>query len=128
MRTLIVCGIALTSTISYQYSWAEEPIQGSEIVVTATRTAQTADEALASVSVINRKRIENSQAATIAELLRLETGIDITRTGGPGQQTSLFLRGGNSDHALILIDGVRVSSGTTGTFPWEKFRWNKSNG
>lgn len=111
---------ALFGALIFQNAAADTLVSGEEIIVTATRSAQTADEALASVSIIDRKDIENSQAATITELLRLETGIDIARTGGPGQQTSLFLRGGNSDHALVLIDGIRVSSGTTGSFPWEK--------
>lgn len=119
MRFHVIFG-AFYGAFFFQWAVADTLVSGEEIIVTATRSAQTADEALASVSVINRKDIENSQAITITELLRLEAGIDIARTGGPGQQTSLFLRGGNSDHALVLIDGIRVSSGTTGSFPWEK--------
>ncbi|MEE8389009.1 MAG: TonB-dependent receptor [Acidiferrobacterales bacterium] len=119
MRFHVTMGVFI-SAFYFQWAVADTMVSGEEIIVTAARSAQTADEALASVSVINRKDIENSQAATVTELLRLEAGIDIARTGGPGQQTSLFLRGGNSDHALVLIDGVRVSSGTTGSFPWEK--------
>ena len=114
MRFHVIFG-AFFGAFFFQWAVADTLVSGEEIIVTATRSAQTADEALASVSVINRKDIENSQAITITELLRLEAGIDIARTGGPGQQTSLFLRGGNSDHALVLIDGIRVSSGTTGS-------------
>jgi vitamin B12 transporter len=90
----------------------------SPVIVTADRHAQTADETLASVSVITRKDIENSQARDLVDLLRTEAGIDIARSGGPGQSTSLFLRGTNSDHTLVLIDGVRASSATTGSFPF----------
>ncbi len=89
------------------------------VIVTATRTAQTADESLASVSVITREDIEQSQATNVTELLRLQAGIDIARSGGPGQQTSLFLRGTNSNQSLVLIDGMRVSSATTGGFAWQ---------
>ncbi|MCB1578796.1 MAG: TonB-dependent receptor plug domain-containing protein, partial [Xanthomonadales bacterium] len=55
----------------------------------------------------------------ISDLLRLQAGIDIARTGGPGGQTSVFLRGTNNNHVLVLVDGVRVSSLNTGAFTWE---------
>lgn len=84
------------------------------VIVTATRTAQTVDDALAPVIVITREEIERSQAIDIAELLRFYAGLDIARTGGAGSQTSLFLRGTESDHTLIMIDGVKFNPGTTG--------------
>jgi vitamin B12 transporter len=86
------------------------------IVVTATRTAQTADETLASVTVITRDDIDRRQPQDLLELLRTETGIDISRTGGTGGSTNLFMRGTNSNQVLVLIDGVRAASATTGTF------------
>ncbi|MDZ7750583.1 MAG: TonB-dependent receptor [Gammaproteobacteria bacterium] len=89
------------------------------VVVTATRTAVTARESLAPVTVITREDIERSQPQGMLELLRGEAGIDMTRSGGPGQNVSLFMRGTNSDHVLVLIDGVRVSSITTGGFAWQ---------
>lgn len=84
------------------------------VIVTASRTAQTVDEALAPVIVIDRAEIERSQAVDVAELLRFHAGLDIARTGGAGSQTSLFIRGTESDHTLILIDGVKFNPGTTG--------------
>ncbi|HEB86730.1 MAG TPA: TonB-dependent receptor [Gammaproteobacteria bacterium] len=89
------------------------------VIVTATRTAETVDDSLASVSVITRADIEKSQAEDVIDLLRLQSGIDIARNGGPGASTSLFLRGTNSNQTLVLIDGVRASSTTTGTFAWQ---------
>jgi len=86
------------------------------VIVTATRTAVTADQALASVTVITREDIERRQAQDILELLRTETGIDVSRTGGPGGTIDLFMRGTSSNHVLVLIDGMRVASATTGTF------------
>jgi len=88
------------------------------VVVTATRTAQTADETLASVTVITRKDIEISQAQDLFEILRIQPGIEMVRNGGTGNTTSLFLRGTNPDHTLVLIDGVRVASESTGQFAW----------
>jgi vitamin B12 transporter len=92
-------------------------IQAAEeerIIVTATRTAQIADQTLASVIVITREDIERSQAIDIADLLRMHAGLDIGRNGGPGQATSLFLRGSDSNHVLVMIDGVKINPGTIG--------------
>ncbi len=90
-----------------------------KIVVTATRTAQTVDQSLAAVTIISRDDIERAQVTDITELLRTQAGVDVTRTGGMGQQTSVFLRGTNSNHVLVLIDGVRASSASTGIFAWQ---------
>lgn len=91
-----------------------------EIVVTASAMPQTVDAALASVSVIDRAEIEASGAPDVYALLRLEPGVNIVRSGGPGTQTTVFLRGTNSNHVLVLIDGVRVASLNTGAFAWEQ--------
>jgi vitamin B12 transporter len=95
-----------------------DPVRTDPIVVTATRTAQTADETLASVTVITREEIERRQPQNIVDLLRTQAGIDLTRSGGPGGDVALFMRGTNSNHTLILIDGVRVASLNSGTFDW----------
>lgn len=85
------------------------------IIVTATRTAQTADETLSSVTVITREEIERQQAQSIQDLLRGIPGVDIANNGGHGKATSIALRGTESDHVLVLIDGVKVGSATLGT-------------
>lgn len=87
----------------------------NEIAVTATRTAQSADAALASVSIITRQDIERLQAQSVQEVLRGVPGLTISNNGGAGKTTSVFLRGTNADHVLVLIDGVKVGSATTGT-------------
>lgn len=89
------------------------------IVVTASRTAETADEALAPVTVITREDIEQRQPQTVLELLRTEPGISMARSGGPGTATSVYLRGTNADHVLVLIDGVRANSAGDGSFDWQ---------
>ncbi|HBK46046.1 MAG TPA: TonB-dependent vitamin B12 receptor [Xanthomonadaceae bacterium] len=85
-----------------------------QVVVTASRTAQTQDQTLAPVSVIDRAEIERRQVASLPDLLRGEAGVSLASNGGPGKATSLFLRGTESDHVLVLIDGVRVGSATSG--------------
>lgn len=92
------------------------------VVVTATRTAQSADETLTSVTVITREDIDQSPSRDVAELLATEAGISFSRTGGPGAGTNLYLRGTSPDHTLVLIDGIRASSATTGQFSWETLR------
>ena len=94
---------------------AEQPT----VVVTATRSATPIDQSLASVSVITREDIVRSQAPDLLQLLRTLPGIDISRTGGVGQNTSFLLRGTNSNQSLVLIDGVRAASTGTGAYAWE---------
>jgi vitamin B12 transporter len=96
-----------------------------DLVVTPSRTPEPLGDALASVSVITREDIELSVAQDLFELLRLQPGVDIVRSGGPGAQTSVFLRGSNSNHVLVLIDGVRVSSSNTGAYSWEQLPVNQ---
>jgi outer membrane cobalamin receptor len=95
------------------------------LVVTPSRRVEPLDQSLASVSVITREDIELSVAEDLFELLRLQPGVDIVRTGGPGTQTSVFLRGSNSNHVLVLIDGVRASSTNTGAYAWEQLPLNQ---
>ena len=90
-----------------------DPIE--PILVTATRTAQAADAALGSVEVISGEELDRWPAADVADALRMRAGLEIARTGGPGQQTSLFLRGTESNHVLLLVDGVRMNPGTIGS-------------
>ncbi|MDN5923561.1 MAG: TonB-dependent receptor [Xanthomonadales bacterium] len=101
-------------------AWAQKVEQQAPVVVTANAYAQTVDAAMADVTVIDREAIDASGAADVYDLLRLQAGINIVRSGGPGTQTSLFMRGTNSNHVLVLIDGVRVASMNTGGFAWEQ--------
>ena len=84
------------------------------VVVTATRTAQAADLVLAPVIVIDRATIDRSMAADLADLLKFHAGLDIARSGGVGQPTSVFMRGTESNHTLVMIDGVKINPGTAG--------------
>lgn len=85
-----------------------------ETLVTATRTPLAYGEVDAPFFVIDRDAIERSLAPDVAELLRLHAGMEIARTGGPGQQTSLFTRGTESNHTVVLVDGVRINPGSIG--------------
>ena len=100
-------------TISAQ---AEEEL--SPLVVTAGRVGEDAGRVSADVTVIDQKRIEQSQAQDVAELLRSEAGINVVGSGGPGKAYSIFIRGADGGQTLVLIDGVRVGAATTGSFDW----------
>ena len=89
------------------------------IVVTASRVAETADEALAPVTVVTREDVERLQAGSVQDVLRGLPGVAITNAGGRGQPASLSLRGAESDHVLVLIDGVRAGSASLGYFSIE---------
>ncbi|MEP7043942.1 MAG: TonB-dependent vitamin B12 receptor [Dokdonella sp.] len=93
----------------------EAPTDLDQIVVTATRTAQTEDQTLAAITVIDRAEIDRLQPLTLADLLQGTPGMTIANTGGPGKETTLFLRGTQSNHVLILVDGFKLGSATSGT-------------
>lgn len=100
-------------------AWAQTPAVLSEVVVTATRTAQPLTDVLADVSLIDRETIERSGAASLADVLALLPGVELTRNGGPASTTSLYLRGAETRHTLLMIDGVRVDSQSTGGASWQ---------
>ncbi|HEX5693042.1 MAG TPA: TonB-dependent receptor plug domain-containing protein, partial [Arenimonas sp.] len=77
------------------------------VQVTANRVERPVAETLAAVTIITREDIEASQAPDLIDLLARQVGVDIARTGGPGNASTVFLRGGNAPHALVLVDGVR---------------------
>lgn len=85
------------------------------IVVTASRSHQDKFDVLAAVNVFDRDAIEQKQAASIGELLTSVAGITVSNQGTSGHQTSIFVRGSNSDHVLVLVNGVRVGSATLGS-------------
>jgi vitamin B12 transporter len=105
---------ALAASATLPASAEETARELGPIVVTADRAPVKATETLASVTVLTREDIERSQAPDLLTLLARQAGIDVARTGGPGQASTVFVRGGNSTHALVLVDGVRVNPATQG--------------
>lgn len=90
------------------------------VVVTASRTPQPLSSVLADVSVVDRVAIERSGATGVADVLARLPGIEFARNGGPGTTTSVFIRGSETRHTAVYIDGVRVDSQSTGGAPWEQ--------
>lgn len=90
----------------------------ADIVVVASGVAQPADSVAQSVTVLDRELIEQRQTVAVADLIATTPGVAMARNGGAGGVTSLFVRGADSDHVLVLIDGVRVNdqSSPTGAY------------
>ena len=98
---------------------ADDSLTLPSMVVTATRSETPRNELAVASTVFTRQDIERLQVNTLPELFNRATGIDITQNGGPGRVSSVFMRGTNSDHVLVLIDGIKVGSVTVGTTPFE---------
>ena len=88
-------------------------------VVTATRSETRTDALVSDVTVIDRATIERAGARTLPELLAREAGVQMSANGGAGKLSGLFIRGTETRHTLLLIDGVRYGSATAGTPIWE---------
>lgn len=114
-----ILSLSILALLAAGTARAEDGTLQPTVEVTARRVAETVDASLADVSVITRHDIEASNAPDLIDLLRLQAGIDLYRTGGAGEQTSLFVRGTNANHLLVLIDGVRVASANSGAFAFE---------
>lgn len=117
-RTPLAALIAGLFTLPIQ---AAEIPSLDEIVVTATRLPLVSDITLAANTIIKRSDIERSQATSLQELLAGLPGVSLTNNGGAGKATSVHLRGSQSGHAVVLIDGIKVGSATLGTVAFQDF-------
>src|SRR5438105_7542401 len=80
--------------------------ESAGIVVSATRIETPVNEIGSSVTLISAEEIERNQRRTLPDVLQTVPGLNIVQTGGPGGKTSVFMRGSNSNHTKVLIDGV----------------------
>lgn len=106
MKTWAWMAVLLLPSASWSQTWLPD------IVVTATGYPISAHDALVPVEVFDQQDIQNSNARDLGDLLRLSNGLELGRNGGPGQPTSLFFRGTDSDQNLVLINGVPINSAT----------------
>ena len=99
---------------------AQRPDVGAEeVIVTATRVEQPLDQVIGATTVITRPDIERRLVQSTQDLLRGSTGIDVVNSGGLGKLSNAFVRGADAEQVLVLVDGVRVGSATSGTTPFE---------
>lgn len=113
--TLSAIALAVTT-----YAHADTPSYVlDDVIVTATRTPITVQQATSDVTVISQEQIRNAGQSTLVELLQAQTGLELSQNGGAGTSSSIYIRGANAAHTLVLIDGIRVGSVTLGTTPLE---------
>ncbi|HWT28938.1 MAG TPA: TonB-dependent receptor plug domain-containing protein, partial [Methylophilaceae bacterium] len=116
-RTALAC--LLGSLFSSTTHAAPLEFQTGDIVVTASRIPQPRESVIGDTTVIEREEIQRAGAQTITDLLQAQPGIEINSNGGPGKVSGIFMRGTNTDHVVVLIDGMRVNSATLGTTAFE---------
>lgn len=114
MKQKSLLAVLLCAATPFAYAYPEDFIELDEVVVTTTRVEQPLDRSMAHITVIGPKEIRESQAADVPSLLKNLAGVEIYQAGGVGKQSSMFVRGTNSSHALVLLDGVRIGSATSG--------------
>ena len=109
--------LALVSTHALAAPDPAAPLAAS-VLVTAARVPQPAVEVLSDHVLISSEDILRSGAASVVDLLQKQRGIEVTRNGGPGTAAQVFIRGAESKQNVVLIDGVRIGSSTTGLANW----------
>ena len=109
-RTSLCASLFIPFSFAHAQASPDTVSSLAPVVVTASRTPQVIADALPATTVITREDIADSGAVDIAGLLRGQAGVDIAQSGGLGSQTSLFLRGSNSNQVLVLVDGMRVNA------------------
>ncbi|WP_313159675.1 TonB-dependent vitamin B12 receptor [Stenotrophomonas sp.] len=109
-----ILSLAVLSTLPLMAAAQNEATALDQVLVTATRTPIALQDSISPAQVIDRAEIERSQAPSLQDLLRGRAGINLNNSGGLGKQSSLFLRGTNSAHTLVLVDGVRINTGDLG--------------
>jgi vitamin B12 transporter len=110
LRTL--APLALTAalpTLSFAQGIARDTARTAPVVVTATRSALSAERVPSSVSVITGEQLRHQGITTVADALRQVPGLALAQTGSYGASTSLFIRGGESKYTKVLVDGIPVN-------------------
>lgn len=106
------CALSLVCSFGAQ---SEEVRQLQEVVVTATRTEMRADEVMADVAVIDQEELRRNVGRSVSEVLARMAGVQTSSNGGLGKTSSIYIRGTENRHVLLLVDGVRYGSSTSGT-------------
>jgi vitamin B12 transporter len=110
---LVACGMPFASPAhSIDHDGTSTTL--APVVVTATRAPGPLADAIAQTSLFDAQDIADTNASDAAGLLALAPGVQVTRNGGPGASSGIFVRGASSAQSLVLIDGVRVESAGLG--------------
>ena len=109
----LVCTLATLPAFAETASINPDASASDELVVVANRHAESRDRIGNSVTVLNQAAIEASQAVSVPELLVQTPGITFIRNGGAGENTSILIRGADTDQTVVLLDGVKLNDPST---------------
>lgn len=104
---------------------ADGTSSNESVVVTATRTPQSLATTIRPVDLITTEEIQASAQQTLVEVLQTHANVEIASNGGFGQPASLFIRGANATHTLVLLDGIRVTNPLSSFTSFENLRVNQ---
>ena len=99
--------------------FADSELKTSDVFVTATRTPIPKNNVIADTTTITEEEIERAGSSSLTDLLQRQPGIEIYNSGGQGKVSSLHIRGSESDHVVVLVDGLRVNQVTSGLTAFE---------
>ena len=117
-----IAGVALFAAVSLlESAGAAVDDSPDTVVVTATRIPTPELQVASSITVVSADDIADRQIQTLPDLLKLVPGLNVVQTGGAGGQTSVFMRGTNSNHTKVLVDGIDVSDPSSGAFDFGQF-------
>jgi vitamin B12 transporter len=114
--SFILSSLAISTVLSSPGARAQSPSQPialDEVVVSPTGLPTPAKEIASSVTVVTAQEIAQQQRRTLPQALAAVPGLNIVQIGGPGGQTSVFMRGTNSNHVKVLIDGIEANDPST---------------
>ncbi|MBM7034948.1 TonB-dependent receptor domain-containing protein [Vibrio ulleungensis] len=113
VASLCLCAPLFTSPFVFAQDTSDEPVELT-ISYTANRFEQPTASVLASVSTVTREQIETLNADSALDVLRTLSGVEVASQGTRGSTTGVFLRGTNSNQTVVLVDGVRINSPSSG--------------
>ncbi|MCE8035019.1 TonB-dependent receptor [Halomonas sp. MCCC 1A11057] len=121
-RGLAAFGLALIPLGLHAQSEADSDdiaVDLNPLVITATLAPRTADESLASVTLLDETTLRRQDPTGVTDLLRGQPGVDVSSNGSFGKQSSVSIRGTSNNQSLLMIDGIRLRSATDGGPAWQ---------
>lgn len=115
-RSLVLASLLLGNTLPLSAQTPQKSGPLPEVVITATKTETESWRTASSVTVIDRKKIDEQQLKLLPEALRQVPGLVIADRGTPGSVNGIFLRGTNSDQTLVVIDGRPIPANLAGLY------------
>lgn len=114
MREFIPYVLCLMAASAAQLQ-ARGPEESADIILRPTRTADYVDNTASPVTIVEEETLRTQPLTDAASIIEHNTSAHVARAGGFGALASVFLRGTNSNHTVILIDGIKVNSPIFGT-------------